>query len=198
MISSTRVHLRQTDTLWGILARMFLTLHYQIWRTALSQWTARRWWSALGFGIGVAVIIALPTAVIPNPIFGRAIEVTWWSYPTVIMTGILGGLLMASYVREPSDSSSASDAQKQVGQDDLGEELKDPALRWGTIGGFASFFAVGCPVCNKLILLALGASGAVNWFAPLQPILALASILFMVWALDMRLKNQDSCALTTV
>jgi hypothetical protein len=47
-------------------------------------------------------------------------------------------------------------------------------------------------------LIALGTTGAVNWFAPIQPFLALVSILFMVWALDMRLKNQDSCSLTKV
>jgi hypothetical protein len=164
-----------------------------MWRTALDQWSPRRWWAALAFGVGIALIIALPTAVIPNPIFGRAIEVTWWSYPTVILSGILGGLLMASYVREPATAQSEDDSESVPT-----DELKDPALRWGTIGGFVSFFAVGCPVCNKLILIALGTTGAVNWFAPIQPFLALVSILFMVWALDMRLKNQDSCSLTKV
>ncbi len=154
------------------------------WRAALSTWSPRRWWAALIFGLGIAVIIALPTAVIPNPIFGRAIETTWWSFPTVIITGILGGLLVATYVREPSDAPKAED-----------NDEKDAALRWGTIGGFVSFFAVGCPVCNKLVLLAIGASGAVSWFAPIQPFLALASIAFMVWALNERLKNQHACTL---
>ncbi len=171
---------------------------WHTWRNALAQWSPRRWWAALAFGLGIALIIALPTAVIPNPIFGRAIEVTWWSYPTVILSGILGGLLMASYVREPSSSSYPTNIDSDSEQVNAADELKDPALRWGTIGGFASFFAVGCPVCNKLILIALGTTGAVNWFAPIQPFLALASILFMVWALDMRLKNQDSCSLTKV
>ena len=164
-----------------------------MWRTALTEWGSRRWWAALAFGVGIALIISLPTAVIPNPIFGRAIEVTWWSYPTVILSGILGGLLTASYVREPASAQS-----EDVSEPDTTDELKDPALRWGTIGGFVSFFAVGCPVCNKLILITLGTTGAVNWFAPIQPFLALGSIFFMVWALDMRLKNQDSCSLTKV
>ena len=52
-----------------------------------------------------------------------------------------------------------------------------------TVGGLVSFFAVGCPVCNKLVLLALGASGAVSWFAPVQPVLAVASVALMAWAL---------------
>lgn len=164
----------------GYVTPMHLTATYQTWRRALSQWSPRRWWIAFASGLMVAAIIALPTAVIPNPIFGRAIEVTWWSYPTVILSGILGGLLIATYVRESNP-------------DEVELSGKDPALRWGTIGGFVSFFAVGCPVCNKLVLLALGTSGAISWFAPIQPFLALASILFMVWALHMRLKNQESC-----
>lgn len=151
---------------------------------ALRSWSSRRWWVALLSGLGVAFIVAIPTAVIPNPIFGRAIEVTWWSYPTVIITGILSGLLIASYIREPqNDNEDISDAP-----------AADRALKLGTVGGFVSFFAVGCPVCNKLVLIALGTTGAMNWFAPVQPFLALASIIFMGWALYMRLKNENSCS----
>ncbi len=143
---------------------------------ALRMWTLRRWLTALIAGIGVAALVALPTAVIPNPIFGRAIEVTWWSYPVVILSGIFGGLLIATYVREP------------------GHEEIDKAAKVGTVGGFLAFFAVGCPVCNKLVLLALGASGAMSWFAPVQPFLAVASVLVMAWAVHIRLKGMSSCA----
>jgi len=157
----------------------------QIWRRALSQWTSRRWYAAILSGLGIGFVIALPTAVIPNPIFGRAIETTWWSYPTVVFSAVLGGLLVATYVRE-----SRTDLKVVV-------ENTDKSLRIGTLGGFISFFAVGCPVCNKLVLLALGSSGAISWFAPIQPILALISLAFMLWALNVRLINQDSCPITT-
>ena len=143
----------------------------------LRQWTPRHWSIAAISGLLIAIIVALPTAVIPNPIFGRAIEVTWWSYPTVIITGVLGGLLVGTYVRAPGEPT----------------ESADTAMKLGTFGGFVSFFAVGCPVCNKLVLLALGTSGAVNWFGPIQPYLALASIVFMAWALRLRLRNATSC-----
>jgi hypothetical protein len=153
--------------------------------SALQMWTARRWWVALGSGVIVAVIVALPTAVIPNPIFGRAIEVTWWSYPTVIITGILGGLLIATYIKEPSEPGLETD-----------DEV-DTAMKLGGVGGFIAFFAVGCPVCNKLVLIALGSSGAISWFAPIQPILAFASIALMAWALRMRLRGSVACAVPT-
>lgn len=144
---------------------------------ALRMWSARRWRVAVLGGIATAILVALPTAVIPNPVFGRAIEVTWWSYPIVVLTGILGGLLLATYVKEP-------------GQPD--DEAK--ASKLGIAGAFIAFFAVGCPVCNKLVLLALGASGAMTWFAPVQPFLAVASVVLMALALRIRLKNQVSCS----
>jgi len=150
---------------------------------ALRMWSARRWRVAVLGGIATAILVALPTAVIPNPVFGRAIEVTWWSYPVVILTGILGGLLLATYVKEPG-----------LTDEEPAEEAK--ASKLGLAGGFIAFFAVGCPVCNKLVLLALGASGAMTWFAPVQPFLAVASVVLMAVALRIRLKNQVSCSVT--
>lgn len=148
----------------------------------LAGWSGRRWWIALIAGIGVAVLVALPTAVIPNPLFGRAIAVTWWSYPVVVLTGILGGLLFATYVHERQPDPVAPPG------DDV-----DRASTLGMAGAVVSFFAVGCPVCNKLVLLALGATGAVTWFAPVQPFLAVASVVVMVIALRIRLRNERSC-----
>lgn len=148
---------------------------------ALRLWSVRRWRVAVLGGIATAVLVALPTAVIPNPVFGRAVEVTWWSYPIVVLTGILGGLLLATYVTEPA-----------LEEERPPEEAR--ASRLGIAGAFIAYFAVGCPVCNKLVLLAVGASGAMTWFAPIQPFLAVASVILMAVALRIRLKNQVSCA----
>jgi hypothetical protein len=145
------------------------------------MWSARRWRVAVLGGIATAILVALPTAVIPNPIFGRAVEVTWWSIPVVVLTGILGGLLLATYVREPG-----------LTKERPAQEAR--ASKLGLAGGFIAFFAVGCPVCNKLVLIALGASGAMTWFAPVQPFLAVASVVLMAAALRIRLKNQVSCS----
>jgi len=148
----------------------------------MAQWSPRRWYAALLSRLGIGFLIALPTAVIPNPFFSRMTGTTWWSYPTVAISAILGGLLIATYVREP------------VGTDKVAVESTGASLKLGTLGGFISFFAVGCPVCNKLVLLALGSNGAISWFAPVQPFLAVVSLLFMLWALNARLVNQDSCS----
>jgi hypothetical protein len=52
---------------------------------------------------------------------------------------------------------------------------------------------VGCPVCNKLVLLALGSAGAMTWFEPVQPLLQLAAVGVLVWALDVRLRGERAC-----
>ena len=56
-----------------------------------------------------------------------------------------------------------------------------------------TFFAVGCPVCNKIVLLALGTTGALQFFEPVQPYLAGASIILLGWALHSRLTRENSC-----
>jgi hypothetical protein len=149
---------------------------------SMAAWSRARWTVALLGGIATMVLVALPTAVIPNPVFGRAVAVTWWSYPVVVVTGILGGLLLATYVR------STDPGERLAPEDEL-----DGASKLGMAGAFVTPFAVGCPVCNKIVLLALGASGAVTWFAPIQPLLALVSIALMAVALRLRLRNETAC-----
>ncbi len=46
-----------------------------------------------------------------------------------------------------------------------------------------SVLAIGCPVCNKLVVLALGAGGALTHFAPVQPILGFLSLGLLAYAL---------------
>ena len=152
---------------------------HEAWAT-IADWSRRRWLIAAASGVGIALFVALPTAVIPNPVFGRAVAVTWWSYPVVVLTGVLGGLLVATYVREPGLEGEI-------------DEQHERASTLGMAGAMVSFFAVGCPVCNKLVLLALGATGAVTWFAPLQPLLAVASIVLMAVALRVRIRNDRVC-----
>lgn len=143
--------------------------------SAIRRFTARQWSVAAGAAVVVALLVGLPTDVIPNPVFGRPVPVTWWSYPVLVVTAVLGGVLAATYVRTD-------------------DELDRPA-RTGGVGGLLSFFAVGCPVCNKVVVLALGTVGARRWFEPLQPLLAVASIVLLVVALRSRVRYADACPL---
>lgn len=62
-------------------------------------------------------------------------------------------------------------------------------------GAFLAWFAVGCPVCNKFALLALGYSGAITWFAPFQPVLAVLALVLTGVALIVRLRGRVLCVL---
>lgn len=153
----------------------------------LRTWPVRRWVTAAVAAVAVALAVGLPTDVIPNPVFGRPVDVTWWSYPTLVATAVLGGLLAATYV-DVGTGRAATDG----GVPAPGDELDRPG-RTGGLGGLLSFFAVGCPTCNKLVVVAIGSTGALDWFAPAQPLLAVASIGLLAWALRARLAGATAC-----
>ena len=164
-----------------------LTTESDTW-ASIARWSPRRWMMAAVGTAAVALMVGLPTDVIPNPVFGRPVPVTWWSYPTLVVTAVLSGLLFATYVRESDEIT--------VPADEAAVDLDKP----GKLGGFAglvSFFAVGCPVCNKVVLIAVGVTGARQWFEPIQPLLAIGSIVLLAVALRIRLKNETSCSIRT-
>ena len=150
----------------------------------LKTWTGARWWFAVAMAFISALAIGLPTDVIPNPVFGRqGTPVEPWALPVLAVTAVLSGMLFATYYRR----------EEPVGTDDSGE--LDRPSRFGTLGGLLSFFAVGCPICNKLVVIALGTSGALTWFAPVQPYLGVVALVLLAWALRMRLRGEVACSL---
>jgi hypothetical protein len=126
--------------------------------------------AAYGLGVGGATFcaIGLPTAVVPNPLFARMIPTRPQDYLFLGLTTLLATLLGATY-------ALPSSCPLQEGK--------------FTISGLLSFLAIGCPVCNKLVVLLLGASGALTFFAPLQPVLAGASLLLLGYSLYIRLES---------
>lgn len=156
----------------------------------LLTWSARRWVVAVLAGLGTFLALGLTTAVIANPVFGRSIAPAPWATEVLVATSVLAGLLAATYVRNDGPALVRTVAPLDPAP---GERL----ARVGSVGGLLALFAIGCPVCNKLVLLALGASGAVSAFAPVQPYLAAAGLVLLAGALVVRLRGELSCALAT-
>lgn len=134
----------------------------QLGRQPLSYWL----WVVPGIILG-SLLVGIPTAVIPNPIFTRMIPTSPSDYGFWAITSILLGLLAASYFVHP-------------------REVVDPAQNQLVGGGLLSVLAVGCPICNKIVVLALGVSGALTYFAPIQPAIGLASVALLIYALRLR------------
>ena len=121
------------------------------------------------------------TVLVPNGFFRRDISPEPWNYPIWLLTAVLTGLLFATYTRVPGQADAAAER---------------PEGRCGWLGTVLAWFAVGCPVCNKLALLALGYTGAMTYFAPVQPFLAAAAVLLLGYALVQRLAGQVACQVT--
>ena len=71
------------------------------------------------------------------------------------------------------------------------------APRAGIGSGILGWFAVGCPVCNKIVVALLGASGATSSFAPAQPALGVAAVALAAAALAIRvraIRREGLCA----
>jgi hypothetical protein len=125
---------------------------------------------ALSIGAAAAylLVVGVVTAVIPTPLFVRMTPVTlpnlvFWVVPALLV----GPLVVASVV--PIAPRTCAVGNRTVA------------------GGVLSFLAVGCPLCNKLVVLALGTSGALTYFEPVQPLLGLVSVGLLGYAVWVRL-----------
>lgn len=142
----------------------------------------RRFWFAAALGsVASLVAFGLVAAIIPNPVFGRIIPPDGAAIAVWIASAPLMGALFATFV------APARGSQPVAGRDVRSDGL--------TVGGIAAFFAIGCPVCNKIVLLALGTTGALNVFAPIQPLIGLASLVILAVSVRWSLRRRaEGCA----
>jgi hypothetical protein len=135
---------------------------------------------AAGFGllaaIATAAIVGVPSDVIPNPWFTRQIGVDGFDVFVLVALSLLTGALAATYALAGGSNGAAEGA--------------------GIGSGIVGIFAISCPVCNKIVVGLIGASGAAGWFASLQPVLGLAAIGLATAALVIRIRaiRSGSCA----
>ncbi|MDH3680936.1 MAG: hypothetical protein OEV40_13415 [Acidimicrobiia bacterium] len=143
---------------------------------ALRSLPAATWPRAVLYAAGAAVLIGVPSDLIDTPIFGRPVETRPIDYVILAITSALIGLVFA--IRVPANPALDDDVRPI----------------WG---GFVSFLAVGCPVCNQVVVGLIGTSGALSWWAPVQPVVGLLAIGLVVVALKRRLATYqlDACPL---
>ena len=125
----------------------------------------------MGLGLAAtivsAVVQAIPTAVIPNPFFARMTPVRPQDYVFLTASSVLIGLIFSTF-----------------------------GLRNGTVscqnrafgGGLLSTLAIGCPICNHMVVALIGISGALSYWAPLQPVVGATAVVILLWTLHKRLQ----------
>lgn len=154
--------------------------------TQQSSWSLLRlllpvtWKRALMIAAIAAVGIGVPSDLIPNPVFGRPVPVKTIDYVIWAITALLIGLVLAI---RPAEEVLTTDADGEV--EDDGHDTK------AMVGGFMSFLAVGCPVCNQAVVALVGTSGALTWWAPVQPLVGLLAVAILLYALRKRLRTYD-------
>lgn len=96
--------------------------------------------------ISVAVLIGVPTAVIPNPCFVRMTPAATSNYFFWVASSVLTGALLATYA--------------------LPRSARDRIAATSAGSGYLGLLAVGCPVCNKLVVALLAVSGGCSPTSP--------------------------------
>lgn len=132
----------------------------------------RFWLAALVATLAALVLLGAPSGIVPNPLFIRTVPTRPEDIAVWLITAPLIGLTLATYVVRPHAAGHSDRGGAQLG-----------------LGGLAAYFAIACPVCNKIVLFALGLSGALNVYAPLQPIIGVASVALLTGTLAWRLRQ---------
>lgn len=121
------------------------------------------------FAVVIAIVIGVPTDVVANPWFTRMTPVVPLDYVFLVATSAITGAVIASAAYGNWFASRG-------------------ASPTGTAGGVLGWLAIGCPICNKLVVALLGVSGALRFFGPVQPLIGAASIVLGIAALAIRFR----------
>ncbi|MBS1895406.1 MAG: hypothetical protein JST59_29250 [Actinobacteria bacterium] len=123
----------------------------------------------------IALALGIPTDIIPNPWFVRMTPAGTSNYLFWVASSLFTGVLLATYA--------------------LPRATRDRIAATTAGSGILGLLAVGCPVCNKLVVALLGVSGAFTYFAPIQPVLGALGVLLAAVALWIRLRGaRRACA----
>jgi hypothetical protein len=140
--------------------------------------TRRFWLTAGAATLAAVVFLGLMSGIIANPLVVRIVPTRSSDVAIWLASAPLIGITLATYVVRPHRADHGADGQLPLG-----------------IGSLTTYFAIACPVCNKIVLLALGTSGALTFFAPIQPLIGLASLAVLAATLGYRLRQiRRGCA----
>jgi len=102
-----------------------------------------RFWSLSAlYAAGSALLLGVPTRLIPTPLFSRVVPTGPQDYVVWVVSTLLLGPLFALMTLYPMPSPKATPGKRSIA---------GTGRAFG--GALLSFFSVGCPVCNKVVVL---------------------------------------------
>lgn len=131
---------------------------------ALRGFGPRGWLVVVVAAGASAAVMGIPTAMFDNPWFGRMTPARPRDYVFWVVSAVLIGLITATFA-----GGSPAAGERRV-----------------LAGGFLSYLAICCPICNKVVVLLLGVSGALTVFGPAQLVIGIASVALLGWTLVLR------------
>jgi len=123
---------------------------------------------------GFVLLFGIPTALIPTPWFTRMISARSSDYVFLLLNSALIGAYVGVHAYEKHEKSKKGDVM-------------------ATTGGIANIFAVGCPICNKVLVALLGASAVMAYIEPIRVWLGIFSAGLVGVALWFKVKNVKAC-----
>ncbi len=128
----------------------------------------RQYAVAVGFGAGTFVLLGTVAALWKNPLFIRMMPPTGFEIALLLAQSVLVGAYMAA----PAAACST---------------------RTASIGNVLSFLGIACPICNKLLVLALGPALLMQYFEPIRlyvGIIGVGLVAFALWRKTSSLRLQ--------
>jgi hypothetical protein len=134
------------------------------------------WVLAAGGAAATALVLGVPSDVIPNPWFERKLPTQSFELVVLVALTAIAAAIAATYASPAAPSGG------------LG--------RTGTSAGVVGWFAVTCPVCNPIVVALLGTSGAASTFSRWQPVFGAVAVALGMAALTLRLRaaRRGTCA----
>lgn len=123
---------------------------------------------------GFVLLFGIPTALIPTPWFVRMIPARLSDYVFLLLNSALIGAYVGLHMYEKHERNKRGDVM-------------------ATTGSIANIFAVGCPICNKLLVALLGTSAIMTYIEPLRVWLGVLSAGLVGAAVWFKIKNVRTC-----
>lgn len=114
------------------------------------------------------LVMGVPTAMVPNPLFKRMIDVTILDYLFLFGVSILLGAFISIGLYKRNSAG------------------KEDYIAGG--GGILGIFAFACPLCNAVLLSVFGSTFVASFFLPFKPWIGLISLAILSFAVLQKLK----------